>query len=563
MSNNAEVIGAAVEGLDYYLNFPAEFALADEPPLYDDQLAAIYGIRNVLAAEQGTVLEWPTGAGKTRVAAEIIRATGLRTLYCVIQSSVQGQTEEQLKRWGVQSVRQINAYNHESRDAQVSITTYAGLVGRVKRRTRYLLDPSRYQLVVLDDALRSVAVETRSILEEHFGHCLLVGFLATQERQDERAVTDLMPGLAHKLDLGQTTASGANSPLSNVVLHLGADLSRVDVNPDGDYRRRSLVRVINTDERNHAIARFHAACFAGERALFNCAAIAHADDLAASLVAKGVSAVAYHTNMTPKTAAQILADHRSGVFSAIVQVGKLIRGYDDPTLTVAYNVSPTVSADYQLQRDGRVLRPDPANDAKHAIVIDCIDAIYRVFPLLYCHPRVAGVAEILGGRPMHPAARSLLGRLASYRSQGVWVETDPLKVEAIARQHRMPTPRPPALSEQTIKDKVEEMLGAVETGWADEALCVDMPTELFSPGKGESHLPGYSACRRCQVQDSCLASALISGDISGIRAGVAGGRLAQVLRSLRKGQSTAEVTDDLRARQARNFERARRSLQAR
>jgi hypothetical protein len=56
--------------------------------------------------------------------------------------------------------------------------------------------------------------------------------------------------------------------------------------------------------------------------------------------------------------------------------------------------------------------------------------------------------------------------------------------------------------------------------WIDDALCIQIDSELFFPNKGESTRPAKAVCARCTVREPCLADALATHERYGIRGGL-------------------------------------------
>ena len=68
--------------------------------------------------------------------------------------------------------------------------------------------------------------------------------------------------------------------------------------------------------------------------------------------------------------------------------------------------------------------------------------------------------------------------------------------------------------------------------WFRHARCVDVDTEVFFPGQGESTEPARAICRQCPVQQECLDYALAER----ITHGIFGGTSERERRRLRSGR---------------------------
>jgi len=64
--------------------------------------------------------------------------------------------------------------------------------------------------------------------------------------------------------------------------------------------------------------------------------------------------------------------------------------------------------------------------------------------------------------------------------------------------------------------------------WRQDALCAQIDTDMFFPGKGESTADAKRACMTCPVRTQCLEDALANNE----RYGVWGGKSERERRRL-------------------------------
>lgn len=67
--------------------------------------------------------------------------------------------------------------------------------------------------------------------------------------------------------------------------------------------------------------------------------------------------------------------------------------------------------------------------------------------------------------------------------------------------------------------------------WFKQARCVDVPTEVFFPGQGDSTAPARAICAKCPVRHPCLEYALSER----IKHGIFGGLSERERRKIRAG----------------------------
>lgn len=67
---------------------------------------------------------------------------------------------------------------------------------------------------------------------------------------------------------------------------------------------------------------------------------------------------------------------------------------------------------------------------------------------------------------------------------------------------------------------LDELFGAVEQEWQDQALCAQTDPEAFFPEKGGSTREAKRICQACTVRDECLEYALEHDERFGIWGGL-------------------------------------------
>jgi WhiB family redox-sensing transcriptional regulator len=88
---------------------------------------------------------------------------------------------------------------------------------------------------------------------------------------------------------------------------------------------------------------------------------------------------------------------------------------------------------------------------------------------------------------------------------------------------------PDESGEQGLADAIRRV-GRVSLEWQLLAICRGVDPDLFYPDKGQSPEPAKRVCMKCEVRDSCLEFAMVTGE----RFGVWGGLSARERNKLRK-----------------------------
>ena len=67
---------------------------------------------------------------------------------------------------------------------------------------------------------------------------------------------------------------------------------------------------------------------------------------------------------------------------------------------------------------------------------------------------------------------------------------------------------------------LDDLFGAAEQEWQEQALCAQTDPEAFFPEKGGSTREAKRICQACAVRDECLEDALLNDERFGIWGGL-------------------------------------------
>lgn len=124
--------------------------------------------------------------------------------------------------------------------------------------------------------------------------------------------------------------------------------------------------------------------------------IEHANHIALELAEQGISAMAIHSKMEFDRGT-VIKHAKEGTFRAIVNVGMLTTGYDDPSIDLIALLRPTQSPIIHVQTVGRGLRINPGKD--HCLILDFAGNTERLGPINDIHVRRKGEGK-KGGEPI-------------------------------------------------------------------------------------------------------------------------------------------------------------------
>ncbi|HLJ64143.1 MAG TPA: DEAD/DEAH box helicase [Stellaceae bacterium] len=336
------------------------------PSLRDYQILAIERLRESLGSgHRRPVLQAATGAGKTVIAAEIIRRArerGKRVAFCVPALSLIDQTVERFFAAGIREMGVCQSDHPMTNPAQpVQICSLQTLEKR---------GVSRFDLVLIDECHRMSRFVNKWCLDPAWAAVPFIGLSATPWARGMGRIYDDLIVVATTAEL---IARGYLCPF-RVFAPSHPDLGDVPV-VGGDYQEKALsaamskatliADVIETwGRRGEGRPSF---CFAVDRA--------HAKHLEAQFTAAGV-ACGYQDAFTPPAErARLRRRFHDGGIKVLCNVGTLTTGIDWDVRCLIL-ARPTRSEILFTQMVGRALRPAPGK--AEALILDHSDNHLRL-----------------------------------------------------------------------------------------------------------------------------------------------------------------------------------------
>lgn len=321
--------------------------------LREYQTRAITSLRATYASgRRAPCLVLPTGAGKTVIAAEIIRsavARGNRVLFLVHRAELLSQSVNKLESAGITDLRIIQA----GADLGSPIAPVA--VASIPTLTRWTDRQPEAGLVIVDECHHVVAKTWRK-LADHYARSLLLGLTATPQRQDGKPLGDVFDSIVvgatvrELVDLGHLVPCHVYAPAAEL------DAKQLALSPVAAYAQHG----------------------GGERAVVFCVTVEHAQRVAEEFHAAGIRCGVVHGNMPSATRAKTLAALDAGDLRVVASCHVLTEGWDSPRVAVCILARAPKHAGLYLQMVGRVLRPAPGK--QHATLIDLCGSVHEHGP---------------------------------------------------------------------------------------------------------------------------------------------------------------------------------------
>jgi len=319
-------------------------------PLRPYQSKAITALRDhVVAGRRSVLLASPTGSGKTLTAAEVMRsavALGSRVLFVVHLRELVDQTVEALASLGhnwIGVMRGDDARVDEFAPVQVaSIQTLA-------RRQK-----PRADLVILDEAHRSIADSYAKHVWDAYPEATILGLTATPCRGDGRGLGERYQALVVAATYAELIAEGHISRPTVFAPSREPDLSGVR-KVAGDYVESELEQAMG-QLVGDIVGEWKERSL-GLRTIVFASGIKHSKSIVDEFRAAGVTAEHLDGETPAADRKAILARLASGETTIVSNCAVLTEGFNCPAVRCAILARPTLSLVLHRQTVGRVLRP--------------------------------------------------------------------------------------------------------------------------------------------------------------------------------------------------------------
>jgi superfamily II DNA or RNA helicase len=356
------------------------------------QQKAIDDIRSAFAGgKQRVMLCLPTGAGKTKIASEIMKSiyrNGRRVWFVVPRLELITQTRNALISLGV-----------PHGEISASKKSFADRVCIVSRDTviRSLGHYPPPDLIFFDEA--HVAVDQQRKIAAQFPKCFVVGMTATPERGDGMPLklTDiggkqigLYDALIQSESIPGLQEQGVLSGLDYYTLKLN-DFDAIHIT--GAEAGEELDSHLCYGD----IADYYKRFGAGRQAIGFAPTINIAAKCVDILNKSGFAFKLIHGGMPINERDRLIGEMKTGVVNGLVNAALLTYGFDAPVVSYAFSVRLIKSRPLWVQMVGRVIRGAPGKDK--AVFVDHTGTIYNfqengrygesgIYPNLFSDPNV-------------------------------------------------------------------------------------------------------------------------------------------------------------------------------
>lgn len=348
-----------------------------------EALAAQRAAGDAGAAQQLVVL--PTGSGKTIVAAidmrRVVEATGRGAIFLAHRDELIRQPEEKIPyAWPDVEIGVVQGMSGRFEFGKPVTLASVQTVSRWSRLEQ-LVEAQCYSILYVDEAHHAPADTYRRVMDvlRHFNpELIVVGLTATPVRADATAMaTAGFTSIAYSKSILDLMRDGYLADIRMLRVDMDVDLDGVHTQA-GDLNNSELRDLLaQPPVMAEMVDAWKANC--GERTLCFAVDVEHAERLAATFRARGVSAEMVCGETPVDERRDRIERFQRGGFDVLANVGIASEGYDDPTLPAIMLARPTKSQTLYIQMAGRGTRLAPGkermtlldfayNTSRHSIV---------------------------------------------------------------------------------------------------------------------------------------------------------------------------------------------------
>jgi ATP-dependent helicase IRC3 len=342
-------------------------------PYQQEALTAIAGAE--LKGVRRQLVALPIRTGKTVIFSHVVSNRPGRALVLAHREELIGQAAEKILTVNpAASIGVVKADRNELH-RQIVVASVQTLA-RESRLSR--IDTAGFTTVIVDEAHHAAADSYRRILE-HFG-CLgedgplTVGFTATPERADEKALGEIFSEIVYHKDILTMMRGGYLCDLRAVQVSIDADFNDLHSRHGDFIDSEASEMLMSANAPAHAVTSYieHAS---GRKTLLFTPTVELSHRMVAAFTGQGIPAEALSGETLAEERRSILRRLKSGATRIVANCAVLTEGFDEPSVDCVIVARPTRSKPLYIQMIGRGTRLYPGKD--DCLILDLVGVTTR------------------------------------------------------------------------------------------------------------------------------------------------------------------------------------------
>jgi superfamily II DNA or RNA helicase len=337
------------------------------------QLQAIEKLRqSIRNGNKRVILQAPCGAGKTIIAAEIVRcalAKNKKVIFLVHFRQLAYQAVERFTAMGMgDQIGVIMAGIEPELDRPIqiiSVQTYG------KRLQRSELKDNKWfkeaDIVIYDEAHQSIAKSRKDILNLYKKNAITIGLTATPCRADGRGLGEIYQDIIPVNSIDNLISSKNLVPIRYFGSKELPDLKNIPV-VAGDYSKKVLGERVDKKKLVGNILENWLRIASDRQTVIFAVNVKHSKHIQETFEQHDIPIEHVDAHTTPEDRQATLKRFESGETQVVTNVGVYSEGADFPVVSCIVLAQPSKSYGRYIQRAGRGLRPYPGKE--DCIIID-------------------------------------------------------------------------------------------------------------------------------------------------------------------------------------------------
>ncbi len=313
-----------------------------------------------LAVSHSTLLELPTGCGKTTVFSFVAHEWPGRVLVIAHRDELirQAASEIQLVTGDPVAVEMgRERAGDQLYGTKVTVASVQTLM-RSNRRARF--HPDHFSLIIVDEGHHATAVSYQEVVN-YFASAKRLLVTATPLRADNVRLEDVCDTVAFQYGIEQAIEDGWLVPVQQRVVKVeGLDFTKVRTVAQ-DFNQGDLEKILTEEEPLHRMVASAYEIVGNRQSLWFCVSVKQAHDLAAVLKRYASEEnVRFLCGETPIDERREAVDsYRKGNIQHLLNCGIFLEGFNAPSASAIVMARPTKSLGLYMQMLGRGTRPLP------------------------------------------------------------------------------------------------------------------------------------------------------------------------------------------------------------